>query len=134
MCQLFLWVVLWLGLTVKRRWTFKLPPLTQQPSGSMDVIHPGKQKILQSVEEPLLPPPHHADPQPPTMVSSGLHQNSLPRSPHTEGGGEEIYWPHSPKMKVTFNEVTSMCPSSSSARDPHHQNYALVAGELGDKR
>lgn len=55
-------------------------------------------------------------------------------------GGEEIYWPknmqpNSPKMKVTFNEVTSMStPSTSSSTDPTRQNYALAGGEHGGKR
>lgn len=138
MCQLLLWVVLWLGLTAKRRWGFKLPPLAQQFSAG-GAIHPGKQKILSgmlagTVNEPLLPrspPPAQMD-----MLPSPMHQHRQQMD-----GGEDIYWnklqPNSPKMKVTFNEVTSMSPlPSTSSTDPnqHHQNYALAGGEHGGKR
>lgn len=27
MTHLFIWIVIWLGLTAKRRWVFKLPPM-----------------------------------------------------------------------------------------------------------
>lgn len=155
-CQLFLWVVLWLGLTAKRRWGFKLPPLAQQHSLGGGAVHPGKQRILNgmmqgTVNEPLLPrspppPPQLMDPQMPMghhpgMLPSPSHQNT-----HPMDGGEEIYWPklqpNSPKTKVTFNEVTSMSTPSTctttttTTTDPnqHHLNYALAGGEHGGKR
>lgn len=162
-CQLFIWVVLWLALTAKRRWAFKLPPLqsSSQHNNCGMIIHPGKQKILNgmaagvvggSVTEPLLarspPPPAQQEQQQvpihhPALMPSHVH------NVHPMDGGEEIYWPkmqqqqqhqhqgsstlpNSPKMKVTFNEVTSM--STTSSTDPNHQNYALAGGEHGGKR
>ncbi|XP_058447592.1 protein tincar [Malaya genurostris] len=90
--HLFLWIVLWLCLTAKRRWHFKLPPL--------EVVG-----TRAGAAQPLL---------------RAGHGGSLLRSPHGKGPGgegngsseeETIYWPkiapNSPKLKVTFNEVTS---------------------------
>lgn len=103
--------------------------------------------------EPLLsrsPPP--MDPQMAVMhhqmniMGSPVHQNLQNAQQHLEGGGEEqIYWPklqaNSPKMKVTFNEVTSTIQTSSSSTtttDPNNsrrQNYALAGGDQhGGKR
>lgn len=84
----------------------------------------------------------------PGMIPSPIHQN-LQNAHHLDMGGhgeEQIYWPklqpNSPKMKVTFNEVTSMSPNQTSStsstttdpNNPHHQNYALAGGEHGGKR
>ncbi|XP_055640852.1 protein tincar [Toxorhynchites rutilus septentrionalis] len=97
--HLFLWIVLWLGLTAKRRWHFKLPPLEAIGARS-------------GISQPL------------------LRGGSLLRSPNGkslpgDGNGansseeETIYWPkiapNSPKLKVTFNEVTSTSSDHTQA-------------------
>lgn len=78
-------------------------------------------------------PIHHH----PGMIPSPIHHNMHNVHQLDASGGEEIYWPklqpNSPKMKVTFNEVTSMSTPSTSTTDPNYQNYAL-AGEHGGKR
>ncbi len=87
--HLFLWIVLWLGLTAKRRWTFKLPPL--------QIIN------TSSVKQPLLMAPR-------VNGRSSLSQ--------MEGGEDTIYWPKlapsSPKLKVTFNEIPSTLSSDDN--------------------
>lgn len=78
----------------------------------------------------------------PGMVPSPIHhqQQNLQNAAHQmESGEEPIYWPklqpNSPKLKVTFNEVTSMSPPPSSSTDPNqqHQTY-ILGGEHGGKR
>lgn len=86
--HLFLWIVLWLGLTAKRRWSFKLPPL---------------QIVNASVKQPLL-------------ISSRVNgRSSLNQN---ECGEDTIYWPKlapsSPKLKVTFNEIPSTLASDDN--------------------
>lgn len=85
---------MWLGLTAKRRWDFKLPPLNI---------------ATQSVHQPLLMSPR-AGRSATIGGGGGGHQN---------GHQEDIYWPKltpsSPKLKVTFNEI----PSTSS---DHHDS------------
>ncbi|XP_037924160.1 protein tincar isoform X3 [Hermetia illucens] len=87
--HLFLWIVIWLGLTAKRRWSFKLPPLVQYGTGS-------------GATQPLL-----------ISTRDGGHSDSkgLSTTSSTDGVEDTIYWPkmtpNSPKLKVTFNEVTS---------------------------
>ncbi|KAL9698261.1 hypothetical protein quinque_001702 [Culex quinquefasciatus] len=97
--HLFLWIVLWLCLTAKRRWHFKLPPL-EAPSG----LRPG-------AAQPLL------------RGGSLLRTATGPKGADSiDGNGagsgseeETVYWPklapNSPKLKVTFNEVTSTSAS-----------------------
>lgn len=119
--HLLLWIVLWLGLTVKRRWHFKLPPL-QLPAGvgggAAANASNAQHLQQQQQQQPLLVSPRIG------RLSQGLLQGSL----HHGGGGgmmhggpnggnvEDIYWPKqpsSPKLKVTFNEI----PSTSSDHD-----------------
>uniref|UniRef100_A0AAG5CZ11 Protein tincar n=1 Tax=Anopheles atroparvus TaxID=41427 RepID=A0AAG5CZ11_ANOAO len=118
--HLFLWIVLWLGLTAKRRWHFKLPPL----DGGRALGGPG------AASQPLLR--GNGSLRSPHGPSNGLLQASgqaAPGGANSGSGGEEetIYWPkiapNSPKLKVTFNEVPST--SSELALGPH---------ELGNKR
>lgn len=103
--HIFFWIVLWLGLTAKRQWNFKLPPLTDH------MIHDGAQ-------QPLLTSTRH---------SRGHQHNGGSPSPHLNdsngGAGEEtIYWPklapNSPKLKVTFNDVPSTL-SDNNLADEH---------------
>lgn len=86
--HLFLWIVLWLGLTAKRRWEFKLPPL---------------QIINTSAKQPLL------------MTARVNGRSSLNQN---ESNEDTIYWPKlapsSPKLKVTFNEIPSTLSSDEN--------------------
>lgn len=86
---------MWLALTAKRRWEFKLPPLNVAAS--------------QSVHQPLLMSPRAGRS---ATIGGGGHPNGN----HQQ---EDIYWPKltpsSPKLKVTFNEI----PSTSS---DHHDS------------
>lgn len=86
--HIFFWIVLWLCLTAKRRWGFKLPPLD-----SSEMNMPSSQPLLMSPRSsrPTAASPHHGN--------------------HNGGAEETIYWPkltpNSPKLKVTFNDVPS---------------------------
>jgi hypothetical protein len=90
--HLFLWILLWLALTAKRRWSFKLPPLEMAHTGTS------------TASQPLLLPGHSKN-GPIKQASEDSHD------------GETIYWPkiapNSPKLKVTFNDV----PSTSNDHD-----------------
>lgn len=85
--HIFFWIVLWLGLTAKRRWDFKLPPLENSE------VNPSNQPLLMSprLNRQTAVSPHHGS--------------------HNGAGEETIYWPKltpsSPKLKVTFNDVPS---------------------------
>uniref|UniRef100_A0A182Q6E5 Protein tincar n=1 Tax=Anopheles farauti TaxID=69004 RepID=A0A182Q6E5_9DIPT len=122
--HLFLWIVLWLGLTAKRRWHFKLPPLDGGRHGTTS--GPSSQPLLRGNGSLRSP-----NGTPVNVMQGG--PGAGPGGPGGAGsgsGGEEetIYWPkiapNSPKLKVTFNEVTST--SSEHAHGPH--------GEHGSKR
>ncbi|KFB35884.1 AGAP001696-PA-like protein [Anopheles sinensis] len=122
--HLFLWIVLWLGLTAKRRWHFKLPPL----DGGRAYGGPG------TASQPLLR--GNGSLRSPNGTSNGLQASAGPPGPggaSSGSGGEEetIYWPkiapNSPKLKVTFNEVPST--SSELALGPHeHGNKRHPSG------
>ncbi|XP_040173552.1 protein tincar [Anopheles arabiensis] len=119
--HIFLWIVLWLGLTAKRRWHFKLPPLEGARLGG-SAGGPSAQPLLRG--NGSLRSPNG------TPIVTGLQAGGPglggiggPGGPGSGSGGEEetIYWPkiapNSPKLKVTFNEVTST--SSEHAHGPH---------------
>jgi hypothetical protein len=72
--HIFLWIVIWLALTAKRRWAFKLPLV---------------ESIYQTRVEAVQP----------LLTQNGRHLHG----PKKEGE-ETIYWPTSPKLKVTFND------------------------------
>lgn len=96
--HLFLWVMLWLTLTAKRRWAFKLPPLERHGA-------------TKGATEPLLMASHRGG----SVMAGAPGQSLLAGNGNTTNGGEEtIYWPKltpsSPKLKVTFNEVPSTSP------------------------
>ncbi|XP_058115880.1 protein tincar [Anopheles ziemanni] len=122
--HLFLWIVLWLGLTAKRRWHFKLPPL----DGGRACGGPG------TASQPLLR--GNGSLRSPNGTSNGLPASAGQPGPggaSSGSGGEEetIYWPkiapNSPKLKVTFNEVPST--SSELALGPHeHGNKRHPSG------
>lgn len=97
---MLLWIVLWLGLTAKRRWHFKLPPL--HING------------ISAAHQPLLVSPRTGR----TGTMGGHHHHHGMLGGGGGGNGEDtIYWPKltpsSPKLKVTFNEI----PSTSSDHD-----------------
>lgn len=98
--HIFFWILLWLGLTAKRRWNFKLPPLEN--------LHGN----VEAVKQPLLMSPR----------LSRNHQQS-PQSPHLNDSIDEgtIYWPklapNSPKLKVTFNDVPSTLSDNNLAEE-----------------
>lgn len=95
--HIFFWILLWLGLTAKRRWNFKLPPL--------DDIHLHNE----SAKQPLLMSPRLS-----RQHSSGPAGGQL-----NDSSEEQIYWPklqpNSPKLKVTFNDVPSTLSDNNLA-------------------
>lgn len=103
--HIFFWIILWLGLTAKRRWNFKLPPLDYQPI------------MANGAAQPLLTSPR------PSRHNShlGAHGDGVGGGSMIGGsiGGETIYWPKltpsSPKLKVTFNDVPSTCSDNNLA-------------------
>ncbi|XP_011211158.2 protein tincar [Bactrocera dorsalis] len=154
--HLLLWIVIWLGLTAKRRWTFKLPP--------MDAYG-----ITKATTQPLLMANRSSLPSAGSVSGSGSNMGSseqksssmmssggmgggrggkLSTESSTDGGGDDVYWPKltpsSPKLKVTFNEVPSTSDDVLLIGD-HEQNdgkrhsprgtaicFASVAGEIDD--
>lgn len=76
--HIFLWIVIWLALTAKRQWTFKLP--------LVETIYQTRAEAVQ----PLL-----------------TSQNGRYNAPKKESAEETIYWPSSPKLKVTFTDDPS---------------------------
>lgn len=97
--HIFFWIVLWLGLTAKRRWDFNLPPLE-----NTDMHVQASQPLLMS---PRL-----------NRQMAGSH------SSHNGVGDETIYWPkltpNSPKLKVTFNDVPSTLYDQSTGAAAEH--------------
>lgn len=86
--HIFLWIIIWLALTAKRHWAFKIPVVdTVYASTRVDAI------------QPLL-----------TNHNGRQYQGSLRK----DKGEETIYWPSSPKLKVTFNDEV---PSTLSDRN-----------------
>lgn len=88
--HIFLWIVIWLALTAKRNWEFKLPHV---------------ESIYQTRAEAVQP-----------LLTQNVRQFNGPKQDGQPGSGvknksgleETIYWPSSPKLKVTFtDEVTS---------------------------
>lgn len=96
--HIFFWILLWLGLTAKRRWNFKLPPIDD----ALMHTEPAKQPLLLS---PRLSRQHSAGP-------GGAQFND-------SSGDETVYWPKlqpsSPKLKVTFNDVPSTLSDNNLA-------------------
>lgn len=74
--HIFLWIVVWLALTAKRRWAFKLPVI---------------ESIYQTRAEAIQP----------LLTQNGRQISFLGPKKQEE---ETIYWPSSPKLKVTFND------------------------------
>lgn len=104
--HIFFWIILWLGLTAKRRWNFKLPPLDYQPV------------MATGAAQPLLMSPR---PNRHTAHIGGHGDNGGGGCGMIGGsiGEETIYWPKltpsSPKLKVTFNDVPSTLSDNNLA-------------------
>ncbi|XP_058055789.1 protein tincar [Anopheles bellator] len=122
--HLFLWIVLWLGLTAKRRWHFKLPPLDGGRFGGASSGGAAGQPLLRgqgSVRSPGV------------GVPGGLPSGLPPPGTNSSGGEEDtIYWPkiapNSPKLKVTFNEVTSTSSATHGPLGPHEHGKRHPSG------
>lgn len=109
--HLFIWIVIWLGLTAKRRWQFKLPPLHDAMYHDPAACQP---LLSSSSASPPLSNHHHGIlSQRPEFARTGSEESS-------GSGGETIYWPkinpNSPKLRVTFNEVPNKCLPHTDAK------------------
>jgi hypothetical protein len=76
--HIFLWIVIWLALTAKRKWEFKLPVV---------------ESIYQTRAEAIQP-----------LLTQNSRQFNGPQRDDSKDGEETIYWPSSPKLKVTFTD------------------------------
>lgn len=77
---------MWLGLSVKRRWSFKLP------FSEAETIYQSRSEVVQ----PLI-----------TQNNRQYNNQNTFNASRNDKTEETIYWPSSPKLKVTFNEVPS---------------------------
>lgn len=119
---MLLWIVVWLCLTIKRRWHFKLPPLDHTYGGLLNKA--SAQPLLMSSGQRTGSNSSSGGNSTSTTVNGMDCATSKPdmmsTATSTELGvgmsmglvaQEDIYWPKltpsSPKLKVTFNEVTS---------------------------
>lgn len=131
-----LWIVVWLCLSIKRRWHFKLPPLDHTYGGLLNKA--SAQPLLMSSGQRTGSNSSSGANSTSTTVNGGdnCKPDMMSTATSTELGGmagmgsmggmggmggmgmsmglvaqEDIYWPKltpsSPKLKVTFNEVTS---------------------------
>ncbi|ALC46505.1 tinc [Drosophila busckii] len=115
--HLLLWIVVWLCLTIKRRWQFKLPPLDHTYGGLLNKA--SAQPLLMSSGQRTGSNSSSGGNSTSTTVNGmdGGKPDMMSTATSTELAGmslaaqEDIYWPKltpsSPKLKVTFNEVTS---------------------------
>ncbi|XP_055607087.1 protein tincar [Uranotaenia lowii] len=103
--HLFLWIVLWLALTAKRRWHFKLPPLEAMGGRTGSA-------------QPLL---RGGSGNGGSLMRSSNGKNNGDSNGATSSEEETVYWPkiapNSPKLKVTFNEVTSTSSDQAHGHD-----------------
>ncbi|XP_068152497.1 protein tincar isoform X1 [Drosophila tropicalis] len=135
--HLLLWIVVWLCLTIKRRWHFKLPPLENiyglggVGSGGGGGKNGAAQPLLMSSGQRTGSNSSSGANSTSTTIN-GITNNTNESSSSSAGSTkpdmmstatstelagmgmaaqEDIYWPKltpsSPKLKVTFNEVTS---------------------------
>lgn len=119
--HIFFWIILWLGLTAKRRWNFKLPPLDYQPVMATGAAQP----LLMSPR----PSRHHTS----HMGAHGENGGSMMGG---SIGEETIYWPKltpsSPKLKVTFNDVPSTL-SDNNLAEQDGKRYAQTNTQISQK-
>ncbi|KAH8295420.1 hypothetical protein KR018_010976 [Drosophila ironensis] len=163
--HLLLWIVIWLCLTIKRRWHFKLPPLDSSYGGLLGKS--SAQPLLMSSGQrtgsnssssgcnSTSTTVNGADSKPDMMstaTSTDLGMGMVGGGGNGSGMGlaaqEDIYWPKltpsSPKLKVTFNEVTSTSDDVLLIGDQEQTDgkrhtsrgasicFASVAGEIDD--
>lgn len=78
--HILLWIIIWLTLTLKRQWAFKLPVIVEgiYASSRVDAIQP--------------------------LLTAQNGNRQYPGSLKKDKGEETIYWPSSPKLKVTFDD------------------------------
>ncbi|XP_065354658.1 protein tincar isoform X2 [Calliphora vicina] len=132
--HILLWIIIWLGLTVKRKWNFKLPPLdayaiigkaTTQPllmhnRGSLSNTTTASLNNSTTICVSSSPASENMEHKINCENSGNLISNASSSDILNEAPPDEIYWPKlapsSPKLKVTFNEVTS-----TSDDDHHHR-------------
>lgn len=107
--HIFFWIILWLGLTAKRRWNFKLPPLDYQPVMASGAAQP----LLMS------PRPSRHNSHMGAHIDNGSGVGGVGSIIGGSIGEETIYWPKltpsSPKLKVTFNDVPSTLSDNNLA-------------------
>ncbi|XP_014766127.2 protein tincar isoform X1 [Drosophila ananassae] len=169
--HLLLWIVIWLCLTIKRRWHFKLPPLDSSYGGLLGKA--SAQPLLMSSGQrtgsnssssgcnSTSTTVNGADSKPDMMSTATSTDIGMGMVTGGNGGGcvgagsgmglaaqEDIYWPKltpsSPKLKVTFNEVTSTSDDVLLIGDQEQTDgkrhtsrgasicFASVAGEIDD--
>lgn len=147
--HILLWIVIWICLTIKRKWSFKLPPLdaysiigkaTTQP-----LLMHNRGSLTNTTTASLNNSTNLGGGNSSSIAgdSSGEHKtgsgNDQSSGNHMTNASsadalassvtgvpvEDVYWPKltpsSPKLKVTFNEVTSTCDD-----DQHHR---LICGD-----
>ncbi|XP_037816402.1 protein tincar isoform X2 [Lucilia sericata] len=132
--HIFLWIIIWLGLTVKRKWSFKLPPLdayaiigkaTTQPllmhnRGSLTNTTTASLNNSTTIGVSSSSASDNMELKINSENSGNLISNASSSDVLNDAHPDDIYWPKitpsSPKLKVTFNEVTS-----TSEDDHHHQ-------------
>ncbi|XP_037944889.1 protein tincar [Teleopsis dalmanni] len=102
----FMWIVIWLSLSAKRHWTFKLPPID-----SYDVPKISGQPLLMSSQSSLPNANAEITTQQKGVTKIDTSANNGSNKNTNINGNNDIYWPkiisNSPKLRVTFNEVTS---------------------------
>ncbi|KAH8248205.1 hypothetical protein KR038_004790 [Drosophila bunnanda] len=166
--HLLLWIVIWLCLTIKRRWHFKLPPLDSSYGGLLGkasaqplLMASGQRTGSNSSSSgcnSTSTTVNGGDSSKPDMMSTAT-STELGMGMGGGGGGvvggvmglaaqEDIYWPKltpsSPKLKVTFNEVTSTSDDVLLIGDQEQTDgkrhtsrgasicFASAAGEIDD--
>ncbi|SPP83424.1 protein tincar isoform X1 [Drosophila guanche] len=157
--HLLLWIVVWLCLTIKRRWHFKLPPMDNTYGGLLNKA--SAQPLLMSSGQRTGSNSSSGGNSTSTTMNGGNDSSSKPdmmsTATSTELGmgmgmglaaQEDIYWPKltpsSPKLKVTFNEVTSTSDDVLLIGDQEQTDgkrhtsrgasicFASAAGEIDD--
>ncbi|XP_044314760.1 protein tincar isoform X1 [Drosophila rhopaloa] len=164
--HLLLWIVIWLCLTIKRRWHFKLPPLDSTYGGLLGKS--SAQPLLMSSGQrtgsnssssgcnSTSTTVNGGDSKPDMMSTatstelgmSGVINGGMGGTGMGLAAQEDIYWPKltpsSPKLKVTFNEVTSTSDDVLLIGDQEQTDgkrhtsrgasicFASAAGEIDD--
>ncbi|KAI8121868.1 Protein tincar [Lucilia cuprina] len=160
--HIFLWIIIWLGLTVKRKWSFKLPPLDAyaiigkaptQPllmhnRGSLTNTTTASLNNSTTMGVSSSSASDNMEPKINSENSGNLISNASSSDVLNDAHPDDIYWPKitpsSPKLKVTFNEVTSTSEDHQQSGE-HEQNdgkrdssrgtsvcFTSIEGEIDD--